>query len=197
MADYMTYEETVPLVKATHFKDYQFLDVGTVLELINSSVPTEGYGIDPDEDDKDEEDVGQVDRLSPQQIGKLSVAARTLNLSDQKKAAGIDQFVKTNFRRKILETDDTCNNCMFSGVLQQLSNKDFMADNEKGILYNPQSMRIQTVAHVTKNYEEIWPVLKDHIQCSLVTWLKKMLLPSQTEWAMLVCIRHMLKVNKS
>ena len=100
--EYLSYEQTIPLLKKTYFDNFTFHKVSEIHELIDSLVD-EPYGTLPESaDPHDDEPRGPAgSKLTPTQLAKLKPAAKALLLADERKACGISKFVKDNVFRDL------------------------------------------------------------------------------------------------
>ena len=117
--EYLSYEQTIPLLKQTYFENFTFHKVSEIHELIDS-LADEPYGTLPDSADpqSDEHRGPAGPKLTPGQLAKLKPAAKVLLLADERKACGIAKFVKDNVFRDLqpVNIQDT-QNCCYEAVL--------------------------------------------------------------------------------
>ena len=64
--------------------------------------------------------------------------------------------------------DDSSNNCLFESMLCQISNRAYMFhpdDNSR--LYSAYDLRLQAIAYIAINYEEVFPTKKRLLECNI------------------------------
>ena len=159
--EYLSYEQTIPLLKQTYFENFTFHKVSEIHELIDS-LADEPYGTLPDSADpqSDEHRGPAGPKLTPGQLAKLKPAAKALLLADERKACGIAKFVKDNVFRDLqpVNIQDT-QNCCYEAVLQQVSNIEYVFNTETGERYNHSDFRRQVVFNMTVHADKIYPKL--------------------------------------
>ena len=182
--DFLPYEDTVPLVKATHFDKFMFHKPEDVHELINS-LPDDPYGIFPDTADpeSDHERGPAGPKISPSVFGKLKPAAKALNIVDEKKACGIAKFVKETVFRDLepIKNMDETQNCAYQAALQQISNWEYTFHSETGELYTATDFRNQVIFNLTAHADDLYPKLVDAsiLPTSYKAWLHNQLDPQE------------------
>ena len=128
------------------------------------------------------------------EISKASSVDKILDLVDNQKAAAIKDYVRTKFGRQSVRTDSEDQNCFFQSVLMQLGKKESMQD-QKGILYSPQNLRLQAIDYVDLNYSDMFPVLGKHLTTSLKTWCTKMLSDQEpADFPICVAVRYLINI---
>ena len=136
-----------------HFKDYNFYSAQDVEGLIKQIPDISPY---IDSVPEDEEPVSRFRNLTKKELAKLTPEAKILNLSSNKKAKEIKDYLLENFDRILVDTlNQDNNNYLFQSILCQISNQRFMF-NSDGKPYDSQCLRLQTVAFMAINYEEMY-----------------------------------------
>ena len=128
VSSYQTYEDTVHLLDATKFKDYNFYTPQDVEGLIKQIPDIAPY---IDSVPEDEEPVSRSRKLTKKELAKLTPEAKILNISNNKKAKDIKHFLLEKFDRILVDTlDQDNNNYLFQSILCQISNQRFMFDSD-------------------------------------------------------------------
>ena len=198
--DYLSYEETIPILQDSYFGDYKFYQKTDVHQLIDI-LPDEPYAELPQSADPDSSQPRgpQGSKISPSQLGKLKPAAKALLMCDERKACGIAKFVKDTLYRDLqgVEIEDT-QNCCFQAVLNQISNQEYMFNQETGEHYNHTYFRNQVIHNMVINCNLIYPKL---IELNLLPTSYKMWLHQQlsddvpADEVTIIGIRYLLNVS--
>ena len=85
-------------------------------------------------------------------------------------------FVGEHFGRKLESVKCDDNNCIFEAVRCQFGNRDSMLDQNKQ-KYTAGHLRLQTVAYAAQNYQDIEPVIREHIEIGFKDWCQEMMDP--------------------
>lgn len=181
------------MLDATQFKEYNFFTSEQVEGLIKQIPDISPY---TDCFPEDEEPVSKSRSLTKKELSKLSPEAKILNLSSNKKAKEMKEYLLEKFDRVLVDTLELDNNnCLFQSILCQLSNQRFMLNSE-GKLYDSQCLRLQTVAFMAINYEEMYNRVKHSLTAPYKKWLLDMTDPmTDGDTVALIGIRHLLKVS--
>ena len=104
--------------------------------------------------------------LSPAEKAKPNKYARALLMSDNRKAAAVEDYVKTILKKDIvlppnLMPDD--NNCAFRAFLMQIPNHDYFYNGDTGEVYSPNYLRNQMTAFYVGNSKAMLAKLKPHL----------------------------------
>ena len=103
-----------------HFKDYNFYSAQDVEGLIKQIPDISPY---IDSVPEDEEPVSRFRNLTKKELAKLTPEAKILNLSSNKKAKEIKDYLLENFDRILVDTlDQDNNNYLFQSIMCQISN---------------------------------------------------------------------------
>ena len=206
MARYMSLEDSLPLLKARTFNNFKFLTEAEVKEAVEAlpgpSCITEETASGSGEAGTSESgttDAGKSRPLTPSELGKLSKSAKTLNLTDNRKAAAVDLFLKDTFARCVKPTDldSEDKNCLPESILEQLSNKDFMEDEATQAIYTPQHLRLQCVQYGVDHYDDISPMLLNYVTGTVKEYLYSMISSkSETDFPLLILARLVLEVSQ-
>ena len=188
-----TYEDTIHLLDATTFKDYNFYSAQDVEGLIKQIPDISPY---IDSVPEDEEPVSRSRNLTKKELAKLAPEAKILNISSSKKAKEIKDYLLEKFDRILVDTlDKDNNNYLFQSILCQISSQRFMV-NSHGQPYDSQCLRLQTVAFMTINYEEMYNRVKHSLTSPYKRWLLDMIDPmTDGDTVALIGMRHLLKVS--
>ena len=190
---FQTYEDTVHMLEATHFPGYNFYTEQDVETLIKQ-IPDISPYIDPVPED--EEPISKSRSLTKKELAKLTPEAKILNIASNKKAKEIKEYLLEKFDRVMVDTlDKDNNNCLFQSILCQISNHRFMFNSE-GKQYDSQCLRLQTIAFMAINYEEMYNRVKHSLNCPYKRWLLDMTDPmTDGDTVALIGMRHLLKVS--
>ena len=193
VTSFQTYEDTVHMLEATHFRNYKFYTEQDVESLIKQ-IPDISPYIDPVPED--EGPISKSRSLTKKELAKLTPEAQILNTASTKKAKEIKDYLLEKFDRVLLDTlDKQNNNCLFQSILCQISNHRFMF-NSDGIQYDSQCLRLQTIAFMAINYEEMYNRVKHSLNFPYKRWLLDMIDPVMDgDTAALIDMRHLLKVS--
>ena len=178
--DFLSYEETVPLLKATYFDNFLQLSTQDIHALIDE-LPDDPYGGLPDTVDLQQEaDRGpKGDKLTPRELSKLKPAAKALLMSDERKACGIAKFVKETCYRELnpVKNEDDTKNCAYQAILDQISNIEYVFNTETGEPVSATDLRDNVVYKMTICAGEIYPLLLEWnvLPTSYKMWLHKQL----------------------
>ena len=161
--DYLSYENTIPLVKATYFQKLVFHQPKDIHALIET-LPDDPYGINPETEDpeSDTERGPSGPKLTAAQIARLKPAAKALLLTDEKKTCAIARFVKETVFRELEPVQiDEYQNCAYQAILQQLSNIEYVFNTKSGEPHTATDLRNQVVYNMTLHADEIYPKLME------------------------------------
>ena len=181
------------MIEATHFRDYNFYTEQDVETLIKQ-IPDISPYIDPVPED--EEPISKSRSLTKKELAKLTPEAKILNIASNKKAKEIKEYLLEKFDRVMVDTlDKDNNNCLFQSILCQISKHRFMF-NSDGKQYDSQCLRLQTIAFMAVNYEEMYNRVKHSLNGPYKRWLLDMIDPmTDGDTAALIGLRHLLKVS--
>ena len=192
---FQTYEDRVHMLEATHFRDYNFYTEQDVESLIKQIPDISPY---IDAVPEDEEPISKSRSLTKKELAKLTPETKILNIASNKKAKETKDYLLEKFDRVLVDTlDKENNNCLFQSILCQISNHRFMF-NSDGKQYDSQCLRLQTIAFMAVNYEEMYNRVKHSLNCPYKRWLLDMIDPmTDGDTAALIGMRHLLKVSLS
>ena len=194
--DLISFEDTVDYLQQT-YAELEFHtkeEVLGVLELLPDK-----YCLVQGNPDEDEEAQLKIAReQSTKKTSKLaSRASEILLFGNTTKANAIESFVETTFNRKLVAIKDLdTNNCLFEAVLTQISNTEFVCDQD-GRTFQPNDLRLQCMHYAAVNYEEVFPAIQ-HYLCGIgfKEWIIRNLeSDKESDYAMAVLLRKMLKVS--
>ena len=154
--DYFSYEDTVPFVAATYYNDFKFFNKNTVLDAIQA-IPDQIYGELPLGSTQSQPEPAEK-KLTPAELAVMnkSPPAKSLLLGDTRKAQAIADYLKEIFNRVLVPIEDTtANNCLYDAWLTQISNVDYVYNNETGERYCGVDLRNQL--------PYIWQLTSRHI----------------------------------
>ena len=147
--DYLSYEDTVPFVTATYYNYFKFFTKNTVLDAIQA-IPDQIYGELPLRSTQSQPEPAEKGRpsskLTPAEVAVMnkSPPAKSLLLGDTRKAQAIADYLKEIFNRVLVPIEDTtANNCLYDAWLTQISNVDYVYNNETGERYCGGDLRNQ------------------------------------------------------
>ena len=204
MASYMSYEETIPIIRASVFNKFNIYEVGEVIALIDQ-LPETPYGelppgVTPEQGEKAKENRKAEHPLSSKEKANQNKYAEALYLRDNRKASGIAHYIKTILHREIdtsKQSEDN-RNCAYGSVLVQISNREYLYDPQTGQEFSDYDFRKQAIYHMAQNAEDIYGLVKIHLDVPYKTWLKEQLDPmADGDMCSLIGIRHLLDVSKT
>lgn len=203
MAKFLSYEETLPLLQRNYFEDFQFKTRADVVMIINS-LSDDPYSETPNTDDTAGSESSRIKvrkgkKLSPRELAKLNKAAQLLLLSDDRKAAAISNYVKSNLNKELQGVPNTDEqNCGFHAILQQISNTEYTFNQTTGEVYSAEDLRVQLIYYMATYADKVYPEAKRlHVlPCPYKDWLYKQLDSSQQmDELTLLGLRLMLEVS--
>ena len=196
---FLSYEETVPGLRATYFPDFYIHTRENVSGLI-AILPDDPYSEMPETyDPKPTANKKGGRPMTPKEMQKLNKHAQILIMSDERKASGIANYVKTELKMDLQEVPNTGpKSCGYSAVLQQISNTEYTYDQETGEEYGPDHLRVQLIHFMAVNCDTVYPELLrlNLLPTSYKDWLYQQLDPeTQIDESALLGLRLMLKVS--
>ena len=201
MATYMSYEDTIPIIRASLFNNFTLYEEQDIIQQIDL-LPDNPYGelppgVTPEQLEKAKEQPGEHP-LSSKEKANQNKYAEALCLRDNRKASGIAHYIKTVLFRDLDTTKQSSDNrnCAYGSVLQQVSNKEYLYDPQTGQEFSDFDFRKQTIYHMAVNAESIYPLVQHHLDCPFKTWLKQQINPmADGDMCSLIGIRHLLNVS--
>ena len=198
----MSYEQTLPHVTATFFNNFKFYKKQAILTLIHA-IPEETYGsLPPGLTEKKAQEAVQGSngtKLSTSEVARMnkSPPAKALLLGDTRKAQAIADFLNETFNRVMIPIEDmNHNNCLYEAWLIQISNSDFVFDNETGEKYGPGDLRNNLLHEMAVEYEKYFPHVMIHLDCSYKEWMIHQLDPNTESDLVTACgLRIMFNVS--
>ena len=195
--DYLSYEETVPLLQRSYFGDFRFIKRDEVVKVIED-LSDEPYASVPDTVDKDKPQGRKGKRMTPKEVGKLNKAAQILIMSDERKAAAISNYVREMIHKELqavpASNEQTCG---FDAILQQISNTEYIY-NKDGEQYSADNLRVQMVYFMATYADLVYPEATrlQVLPCAYKEWLLQQLDPQeQLDELGLLGLRLFLKVS--
>ena len=170
----MTYEGTVPLIKASIYHNLQFYSEDQVLQVIDA-LPDDPYGQLPEgaNPEANKQAGEQETPLSSKEKNGLNKYAEGLYRRDNRKASAIAHYCKTVMFRDIdCQKCSISRHCAYSSVLKQISNKDYVFDPQTGEEYSDLDFRRQVVLYCAAKSEELYPLMKYNMDYSFKDFLK-------------------------
>ena len=201
MATFMTYEETVPYIQSSIYRDFHFFSEEHVLQTVNS-LPDDPYGqlpegVNPDQAKLNKAAKQEESGLSSKEKNAQNRFAEALCMRDNRKASAIGHYTKTVCFRDIEKCSTQGRSCTYSSVLKQVHNHDYVFDPESGEEYSELDFRRQIVLHCAQNAEEVYKLMKVNLDYSFKQFLKMQLDPNEDgDLCSLLGMRHMLNVSK-
>ena len=198
---YMSYEETVPLIRASIFKNFTIYQQETIEEMIDA-LPDSPYGEMPPGVDSAKQipsTKGQEHPLSNKEKGSQNKYAQALCMRDNRKASGIALFVKNILKKEVdcSKQDPENRNCAYGSVLTQVSNHDYSFNQATGEEYSDEDFRRQTIFHMTEKAEDVYKLVNLHLDVPYKVWLRQQLSPMEDgDMVSLIGMRHLLQVSK-
>ena len=204
MATYMTYEETIPIIRASVFNSFNIYtneDVQAQIDLL----PDMPYGqlpegVNPEQASKLKEQRKAEHPLSSKEKAQQNKYAEALCLRDNRKASGIAHYTKTVLNREIDTTKQSADNrnCAYGSVVTQISNREYLYDPQTGSEFTDYDFRKQAIYHMALNAETIYGLVKIHLDTSYKEWLTQQLDPMEDgDMVSLIGIRHLLNVSRT
>ena len=202
MATYMSYEETIPLIRASVFNNFTFYtdeDIKAQIDLI----PDNPYGqlppgVTPEQDALAKEQRKGEHPLTSKEKANQNKYAEALCLRDNRKASGIAHYIK-NILNKEIDTSKQSSenrNCAYGSALVQISNKDYLFDPQSGAEYSDYDFRKQVIFHMATNYEALYGLVKIYLDVPYKQWLTDQMDPMEDgDMVSLIGIRHLLNVS--
>ena len=196
---FLSYEETVPILRASYFPDFRIHTREDISALI-ALLPDDPYSEIPETYDPGAKQTGKTGRpLTPKEIRSLNKAAQILLMTDERKASGIANYVKTKLNKDLQEVPNNGpKDCGYSAVLQQVSNTEYIYDQATGDEYSPDHLRVQLIHFMTINCDTVFPELMrlSLLPSSYKDWLYQQLDPeTQIDESALLGLRLMLNVS--
>ena len=179
--------------KKTKFSEYGFFTEEEALHFINAIPNTEEYTTCVAE----EVPVRKVEEMAPEDYKKLSDACWFLNVTDQKLATDMADYLLGTLGRVMVDSKEIDNrNCLFNSVLLQFSNFNNMFYKDTTRRYTSSDFRMQAIVFAAKNYELMHPKINHLLPKSYKFYLTSMLDPdAEADLGMLVILRHLIKVS--
>ena len=154
--DYLSYEETVPLLQRSYFGDFRFITRDEVIKVIED-LSDEPYGLVPETVDKDRAQSKKGKRMTTKEVDKLSKAAQILIMSDERKAAAISNYVREIIHKEMqavpASNEETCG---FDAILQQISNTEYIYSKD-GEQYSADNLRVQIIHFMATYADLVYP----------------------------------------
>ena len=199
MDNYLSYEETVPLLQRSCFNDFRFHKRDEVVKIIQD-LSDQPYGLVPHTADKEPAQgpskAGK--KLTPKEVGKLSKAAQILIMTDERKAAAISHYVRQVIHKELQAVrSSTEQTCGYDAILQQISNTEYIY-NKDAEQYSADYLRIQLVHFMATYADLVYPEANRlHVlPCAYKHWLLNQLDPQQQlDELALLGLRLFLKVS--
>ena len=170
--DYISYEQSIEkLHKNCTFKEYVFYQRNQVVMMVNA-LPDDEFNEGPTV--HKEQSGSRMKDLSGAEKAKLNKYAKTLIMSDNRKAAAIGDYVKTILKKDIVPPPTPMpedNNYVFRAFLQQMPNHDYFYNQETGEVYSAHDLRNQLVAFCVTNAQAMLAKLKSQLDMPFKTWL--------------------------
>ena len=196
MATYMSYEETIPLIRASVFNNFTFYtdeDIKAQIDLI----PDNPYGqlppgVTPEQGALAKEQRKGEHPLTSKEKANQNKYAEALCLRDNRKASGIAHYIKNILNRGIDTSKQSSENrnCAYGSALVQISNKDYLFDPQSGAEYS------EVIFHMATNYGALYGLVKIHFDVPYKQWLTDQMDPMEDgDMVSLIGIRHLLNVS--
>ena len=137
--------------------------------------------------------------LTLKEMKNLNKHAQNLIMNDERKASGIANYAKTNLK-KYLQAIPTSGpkDCDYSAVSQQISNIEYIFNQETGDDFTSDDLRKQLIYFMALNCDSVLPELMrlNLLPTSYKDWLFQQLVPeTQIDETALLGLRLMLKVT--
>ena len=194
--DLLNYEATLEQMKKSYCSNLQFYtrdEVETLVKLLPDC-----YDEIPETANLAEDfEINMArDVATRKTSAKLSGAAEILLYSNVKKANAIEAFVLDKFSRKMVPIMDLqSNNCLFEGTLHQISNREFII-NQNGKLFDADDFRMCSLHYAAVNHESVYKNIKHYINCSYKQWIMDNLdKDKETDYGMAVVVRMLIDVS--
>ena len=138
MAQFLSYEETVPLLRRSYFPDFTIHTREDVAALI-SLLPDDPYAEIPETLDPGIQKQTKTGRpMTPKEMKSLNKHPQILIMNDERKATAIAHFVKATLNKELQAVPNNGpNDCGYSAVLQQISNLEYTYNKETGDDFTP------------------------------------------------------------
>ena len=151
MATYISYEETILIIRASVFNNFTFYtdeDLKAQIDLL----PDNPYGQLPPDVTPEQSGLVKEQRkgehpLSSKEKASQNKYAEALCLRDKRKASGIAHHLKNILNREIdtFKQSAENSNCTYGSVLVQISNRDYLYDPQTEAEYSDFYFRKQGI----------------------------------------------------
>ena len=174
------------------FEEYSFFTEEEALHFINAIPNTEQYTTCVAE-----VPVRKVEEMAPEDYKKLSDAFWFLNVTDQKLATEMADYLLGTLGKVMVDSKEIENrNYLFNSVLLQFSNFNNMFYKGTTRRYTSTDFRRQAIVFVAKKYELMHPKMSHLLPKSYKSYLTSMLDPdAEADLGMLVILRYLIKVS--
>ena len=204
MATYMSYEETIPIIRASVFNTFNIYTDGDVKAQIDL-LPENPYeqlspGVTPEQASLAKEKRKGEHPLPSKEKANQNKYAEALCLRDNRKASGIAHYIKSILKREIDTSKQSSDNrnCVYGSVLVQVSNREYLYDPQTGTEFSDSDFRKKVVYHMATNPETIYGLVKIHFDVPYKQRLTQQLDPMKDgDMVSLIGIRHLLNVSKT
>ena len=202
MATYMSYEETIPIIRASVFNNFTFYTYEDCKAMVEQ-LPDNPYGqlppgVTPEQGGLAKEQRKGEHPLSFKEKANQNKYAEALCLRDNRKASGIAHYIKNILNREVDTSKQSSENrnCAYGSVLSQISNRDYLFQTQTGAEYSDYDFRKQVVYHMATNHEAIYGLVNLHLDVPYKQWLLNQLDPMEDgDMVSLIGIRHLLNVS--
>ena len=164
MATYMSYEETIPLIRASVFNSFTFYtdeDIKAQIDLIPDNPYGQlPHGVTPEQGALAKEQRKREHPLTSEEKANQNKYAEALCLRDNRKASGIAHYIKNILNREIDTSKQSSENrnCAYGSALVQISNKDYLLihNQELNILIMTSGSRLSSTWPQTMKLFMVW-----------------------------------------
>ena len=131
MAQFLSYEETVPLLRRSYFPDFTIHTRDFLVSALISLLADDPYAETLDPGIQKQTKTGRP--MTPKEMKSLNKHAQILIMNDERKATAIAHFVKATLNKDLKPIpNNEPNDCGYSAVLQQISNLEYTYNKETG-----------------------------------------------------------------